>query len=123
MNTTILTDEELKLTPYYRALRVYEQEACARTFEEDLLLHLFCGFVVSNPDLFIMARPVHHGAKHEDILNPRVVFTAPDCWHVYCFAGDVGRIARIIPFHLEYVSYERNNVLRFHKLTQLLKKL
>src|SRR5689334_6772592 len=46
------------MTPFLQAAAVYEREPCARTFEEDLYLHLMHGTVISTPEVFAMVRPV-----------------------------------------------------------------
>jgi hypothetical protein len=101
------------MTPVERAAEVYKREPCARTFLEDLQIHLRTGYVFSTPTLFVMARPVRRDGDHSEIVNPEHVFTDPDTWHIYLMSGDMAQIWDYAPFDLPYVSFERGNRLRF----------
>jgi len=110
------------MTPYELATRVYKSEPCARTFEEDLALHLRWGVVLARPDFFIMGRPVWSKAPPAQIVNPAVRFEYPvqvDCWHVYLAAGNLARAWDFLPFPLPLMSFERKNDLRFYSLERL----
>lgn len=106
---------------YARAIEVYATEKCARTFAEDLSLHLHFGFVHSTPDYFIMGRPVLKAAPIEQIVNCRHIFTGItcDCWHVYLACGDIARAWEVLPWPLPWISFERKNELRFHELERI----
>lgn len=109
------------MKPVEHAARIYESEPCARTFKEDLEAHLIHGVVFSRPDLFIMARPVSRSwAKHE-IVNPwfNELTKTPNCWHVYLAAGDISKVWSIMPYRLEFASWERGNKLRFWNIKKL----
>jgi len=105
-------------SPAWEAANVYEQEACARTFRQDLELHLLNGYVVSTPEFFIMGRPVQKDSPHDCILDPSFPYHPNDwdCWHIYLMAGDIKKCWDFYPFPLEWVSWERKNVLRFFKM-------
>ena len=110
------------MTPYELAQQVYKTEPCARSFEEDVALHMAWGVVISRPDFFIMGRPVCSEAPHTDIVNPHVRFEYPakvDCWHVYLAAGNIARAWNYLPFPLPLMSFERKNELRFYSLERL----
>ena len=107
------------MSPYEKARHVYETEPCARTFDEDLRLHLAHGVVISRPDFFVMARPVSTLATPAKIVDPHFQFHAPDAWHVYLAAGNIPRAWEYLPFHLPWISFERRNVLRFYSLDRL----
>jgi hypothetical protein len=103
------------MTPVERAAAVYESEACARSFREDLEAHLLGGFVFSRPDFFIMGRPVVKAAPVELIVDPwhRFHSSECDCWHVFLFSGNMVRAWAIMPWELPWFSWERKNELRF----------
>lgn len=108
-------------SPYQKARDVYALETCARTFEEDLRLHLEWGVVISRPDFFIMGRPVCSSAAPAKIVDPHFRFESIgiDCWHVYLAAGNVARAWAYLPFPLPLISFERKNVLKFYSLDRL----
>ena len=104
------------MTPFEQARSVYENEACARTFDQDLLLHYLHGFVFSTPDYFIMGRPVDRHADSAAIVNPAHTFARAkmNCWHIYLMAGDCAAAWAIMPWPLGWFSFERRNELRFY---------
>jgi len=106
---------------YEAAKKVYEREACSRTFVLDLELHLRHGFVFSRPDFFIMGRAVIRDADPALIVDPEHSFEADrcDCWHIYLFAGAMGPAFSIMPWVLPWVSMERKNELRFLALSSI----
>lgn len=101
-------------TPFEDAVAVYDREPCARSFDEDLRLHLRHGFVFSTPEFFVMGRPVKSSAPTREIVNPACDWPREecDCWHVYLMAGDMARAWGILPWAMEKFSFERNNRLR-----------
>lgn len=112
-------------SPAWQAALVYEKEPCARTFRQDLELHLLNGYVVSTPEYFIMGRPIHKDSPQECIVDPSFPFNKADwdCWHVYLMAGDFSKVFDFYPFPLEWVSWERKNVLRFFKTETVAKRI
>lgn len=100
------------MTPYEQAAQVYEQEESARPFWEDLQAHLLYGWVMSTPELFLMARQVKRDWPDELLKNPWAIDDDGDCWHVWLAAGDLSKVKEFIPYPLPYLSYERVNVLR-----------
>ena len=110
------------MTHFERARMVYENEPCARSFYEDLLLHLNHGFVFSEPDAFIMGRPVDKDAPIEAIRNPEVTFSNANCWWIYLASGKgLTLFLRHEPMALPYFGFERSNKPRFHRRDQLIK--
>lgn len=111
------------INPIAKARAVYDREACARSFEEDLEAHLLHGWVISTPDMFIMGRPVLKTAPAH-ILDPWWPFgDEADCWHVWLAAGDLRAMWAHLPFPLPWISFERDNALRFYKFESLRKKI
>lgn len=102
------------MTPVEQAAAVYDREDCRRTFREDLELHLLHGYVFSTPTLFMMGRPVNKDAPREWIVDPSHEFAADDwnCWLLYLAAGRISDFWRYEPFPLDFVAWERKNVLR-----------
>ena len=113
-----------RYAPILEAAKVYEREICARTFSEDLELHLVSGYVVSTPDIFIMGRPVKHNAEPALIVDAAHPFARKDwdCWHIYTMAGDIKQCWGYYPFPLPFVSWERNNKLRVYRMMDVKRK-
>jgi hypothetical protein len=107
--------------PYVVARAIYDREPCARSFNEDLELHLMNGVVFSTADFFLMGRAVPRGACHADVINPAVVFAASlcDCWHVHVLAGNGRKAWSILPYPLQWMSFERNNRLKFYPMADM----
>jgi len=110
------------MNPYQAARAVYDREPCARTFEEDLELHLLNGYVFSDSTAFLMARPVKHYAGYELICDPSVIHDNPDCWHLWLFAGNLMDAFRLAPYPLPLVSFERKNKLRYYQWYDIYRK-
>lgn len=115
------------MTPYDKARAVYDQEECARTFEEDLVAHLNGGYVINTPEVFGMFRPVRRIWGKRRILNPwdTIDFTvgSADTWHIYLAAGDMSQFMNFLPYALPWISFERKNKLRFRSFHQMAEKL
>jgi hypothetical protein len=109
------------MTALEQAMRVYTQERCARTFNEDLISHLMHGFVFSTPEYFIMGRPVVSTEDRAEIVNPEVTWPRErcDCWHIHLMAGDTRPAWSIMPWPLPLFSFERRNDLRFYPVERI----
>ena len=109
------------MTPFDQARAIYGREWCSRTFDEDLALHYAHGFVFSTPAFFVMGRPVPRGAFAADVVNPAVSYAHElcDCWHVHVLAGDASKAWSILPFPLKWLSFQRNNELRFFPMADM----
>lgn len=109
------------MSPFEQAAAVYEHEPCARSFADDLKLHLLHGFVFSTPHYFIMGKPVVRGAQTALIVNPGCIFAWPecDCWHIYLMAGDPSPAWQIMPWPLPWFSWERKNELRYYSAERI----
>lgn len=107
--------------PIVRAKNVYGKEQGPRSFAEDLCLHLENpkAIVVSTPDLFLMARPVHTCWDYGDIVDPRSYAEYPDAWWIHCLAGDPRSAMLLEHQPLPYVGWERNNVPKFYELSHV----
>jgi hypothetical protein len=111
------------MTPFDQAKQVYSLEPCARTFEEDLMLHFRNGYVISTPGVFLMFRGVRRYVEQYKIVDPAFGFFRPNCWHVYLAAGDPLQFHKHFPYPLPWVSGERNNRLRFYRFHKIAEKL
>jgi hypothetical protein len=117
------------MTPVEQAAAVYQREPCARSFVEDVELHLMHGFVFNTPDWFMLARPVWHKAPQELIVDPNYNdFPILNCWHCYLFAGKdiywaAYKAQQIAGPVMEWVSFERRNKLRIHRMIDLMARL
>ena len=103
------------------ARKIYAEEDSPRALAVDILLHIANpkGWVISRPDLLIMARPVRKDAPKEEILDPGREFKEADCWHVYLVVGNASVAFQYLPFDLPWISFERKNVLKFYELTRV----
>lgn len=106
-------------SPYELAESVYQSEPCARSFMEDLRLHMLHGYVFNTPRLFLMGRSVSKLGDAGSIVDPTVSFNNADCWHIYLAAGDLSEFFKFEPFPLPWFSWERNNKLRFYRRERL----
>jgi len=106
-----------------KAQRLYEAEDSPRSLAVDLLLHITnpAGWVISRPDLLIMARPVPKDAPQEEILDAGRIWKAEecDCWHIYLVVGNASVAFQYLPFDLPWISFERKNVMKFYQLTKI----
>lgn len=106
-----------------QAAAVYQRELCARTFKEDLELHLLNprALVVSSPQVFAMVRPVCRDWPVSAIVDPSCnsLTCAPDCWHIYLSAGEIPAIFTFPHVPLPWVSFERRNVIRFYRYEKI----
>lgn len=105
------------MTPYEEAAAVYDREPCARSFREDLELHLLNGYVLSGPEFFVLARPVNSQDTVERMVDPAWVWPVEDCdaWWIYLFAGDLKQALGHFPFPMKWIGWERQNALRWYR--------
>ncbi|CAB4163621.1 hypothetical protein UFOVP813_37 [uncultured Caudovirales phage] len=102
------------MTPYEQAAGLYADEA---SFQADLLPHLVSGYVIANPSLFILFRPVLSTASPADIANPWKQFDKPDAWYVWLMAGKARELYQYMPYPLPLLGFARfNQPARFHPL-------
>lgn len=112
------------MTPVERAMAIYGEEPCRRTFDEDLQLHLMYGYVFSTPTMFMMGRPVDRYDPPEYIVTPdRRPLWGPNAWLIYLAAGDLGEFFRYCPYPLPWVGWERKNKLRFYDFKRAKRKV
>ena len=107
-------------TPFLEAQAVYEREACARSFYEDLYLHLIWGYVASSPTFFAMIRPVWREWPIEWKRDPERVAHDGDSWWVWLVAGDMAEAIQHLPDVRQWIEYERLNVPRAFPLARFL---
>lgn len=110
------------MTPVEQAAAVYLSEPCARTFREDLESHLLHGVVFSTPTAFIMARYVARDWPPHRIVDPSQNNTTDDhldCLHVYLASGDLTEFFTFPHKPCKWVSFERENVLKFYSYERI----
>lgn len=101
------------MSPYEKAKEYYIKDPGFRTFEEDLELHYLNGYVVSTPEIFIMARPVWSKAPEKEIIDSSVYWEIGyDCWHIWLMSGDIKKCWDYNPLNLTLVSFQRRNRLK-----------
>jgi hypothetical protein len=108
-------------SPLLKFAEVYKREECARTFKDDLEIHLLTGFVYSTPDYFIMGRPVDRFGDPEKIIDPTYPFPREqwNCWHIYGMAGDIKLCWSREPIVFPWVSWEKRNRLKFYPMATI----
>lgn len=111
------------MSPFERAALVYDTEVCARSFEEDLILHATHAYIYVTPCLFIMFRPVEKNADISLIRKPDHKFARPDCWWVYVAAGKLSEFFAYLPYYLPWVGWERQNAPRFYSTQKVREKV
>ncbi len=105
------------MTPIEKAAAVYESEPCARPFREDLEAHLLHGLVFNTRESFIMARYVSKDWSPQDIVNPWINHkdgSQLNCIHIYLASGDITEFFTFPHQSVKWVSFERNNRLKFY---------
>lgn len=99
-----------------KSQKIYSTEHCVRTLEEDFRLHTAnpTGCVIKLPDLIALARPVDKDADPELIVDPKYWFSPSirNCWHIYLLVGNILHARQLLPFELEWMSFERKNRLK-----------
>jgi hypothetical protein len=107
--------------PVQRAREVYRQEFCPRSFDEDFYLHLNNPHAIIYKDANNLALlyPVKRSAPYARLTNPSTEEPSPDCWWVYLLSGDFPFLLSLLPYDLEYIGWERDNVPRSYKLEQV----
>lgn len=88
---------------------------------EDLEAHLLHGYVYNTPEAFIMARYVCRDWPQSAITDPNVndLPGIKNCLHVYLAAGPISKMFTFEHAEAEWVSFERENILRFHPYQSL----
>lgn len=116
MNTTISTAD-----PILRARAVYEQEECARSFDQDIYLHLNTPGCIVYKDASNLAllRPVNSHDPYRAITNPAFMARRPDAWWIYLLVGSIPFLVSRLPYDLPLIGWERKNSPRFYKLEQV----
>lgn len=94
------------MNPILEAQRITEVSGSDQ-FGRDLKKHLVHGFVVSTPQGFAMGRPVRHDAPLDELMQISVAFENPDCWLIWCAAGQLSVIAQFLPFWLPLIAFHR----------------
>lgn len=109
------------MTIYARAREVYASEPCARTFDEDLDLHLQYGSVYCTQSTMLWWRPVLRSWSYRDLTDPSVVAQEPDCWWIHLAVGDLCETTKLFSAVLPWIGYERTNVPRFFSTSRYLR--
>lgn len=75
------------MTPAEKVAALYDADS-PRTFREDVEAHLLNGYIIAEPQMMVMARPVDTSASQDLIRNPWFVFPPQRCnaWYIYAFA-------------------------------------
>lgn len=100
------------MTPYEAIRSKYlEAPGVGLTWEELVGIHLAhpdC-YVIKGPNYFVMGRAVARAAAVELIRDFTHRFNASECdtWHIYAFAGDMGKAFRSLPYPLPWLAWER----------------
>lgn len=120
MTTTIST-----VDPILRAREVYANEPCARSFDQDLYLHLNTPqcIVFKDATTLALVRPVNSRDPQAAITNPAFISSTPDAWWLYLLVGDIATLHTMFCDHLhnrfKLIGWERNNVPRFYDIQKV----
>lgn len=101
-----------------KAAAIYRREWCARTFSEDLALHLRGGFVISTPGVMLWFRGVRAEAAEHEICDPVVTWPEGQWtgWMVALLATsgpcDWKAIKACFPRPLPLLFQKRNRLIR-----------
>lgn len=108
------------MTPYEQLEALYAEHPQQHPFSSYVNWHLHHGFVLSRPDVFVMARPMPR-AFLESQGPTFQVWPERHCdtWFVHAAAGNIQRAWDMIPWDLPYYAWERvldrRNELRFYE--------
>jgi len=114
------------MTPFLRAMAVWEGEACARSFDEEIRTLLLTGIVISTPTFFGAMRPVCSAWDYHTATDPIYVAEPgqADCWHVHVAAGDWRYGSRfLLENPLAFIQFERNNCLRIYRSDKFIPRM
>jgi hypothetical protein len=112
------------MTPIQQIQKLYVAHP-EMDFELELEAHFDCGYVVSTPEVFAMARPVRSNWSAEKLRNPFLVepLQTADCWFIWALAGDLSVAARWLPCELPLLGFaRRGKAVKFVKASDLLNK-
>jgi len=111
------------MTPIETARHLLASDPGPHDFTTLLLKHLERGLVYSSPTAFGMARPVDIHAGYELVTDPFATFEHPNAWWVYLASGDVAELLSKLPFHLQFIGWERKQVARYYRTNEALASL
>jgi hypothetical protein len=112
------------MTPIQQIQKLYAGRS-DMDFELELEAHFDCGYVVSTPKVFAMARPVRSDWSAEKLRNPFLVepLETADCWFIWALAGDLAVAARWLPCELPLLVFaRRGKAAKFVTASSLLNK-
>ncbi len=128
-------------TLYQQAHQAYVDNPGEATLQGDFetILASDCGWVLSSPDIFCLARcvfvsmgptepiRVEDGSifGEETILGAIYEFLPEhqNCWHIHVLAGDMEKLFTWMPFQLPYVSWEKRGRLRVHNMDDVINRI
>ncbi len=112
------------MTPFQRAKDWYRDHLPDRDFNVDLFSHLLHGNVLSTPRVFALVRAVPRDADPDDISDPAIWWdeSEADAWFVWLLVGPLHEAVRYFPHPKPWVAFARNEVLRFHPLSDLIRR-
>ena len=113
-------------SPIARVRALYDAEDNPkRKFGADLAWHLRYGYVYSDPDTFIMARPVER-ARPDEFQKLGAEFLNSDCWFVWMVAGKkpLKRFIDLAPQAYEWVAWtnRRTAEVRIYRMAKVKEK-
>lgn len=101
----------MKMNPLGRLLIYYHDRGVTELIWPMLE---FCGdhgLVYLTPDTALVARPARRDWTLEQLMNldnKAALTLNPDAWHIFYAAGDLVQMARVAPYRLPWVSFQRN---------------
>lgn len=106
------------MTPIQKAKLMYEGMA-RRSFWQDVNTLTHDGYVVSTPELFLMAFAVKSESFDEDTIQLMHRDPEGDTWFVWCLVGDMRQALCMIPHPKKYIGFARRRVLKLYEFEEI----
>lgn len=108
------------MSPFAMGKQVFMSEPSAYSFEQCALWHSKYGHIFSGHDFMVFGRYVPRGAEQAKIVD-LYSFEGQecDCLHVALCVGSMASAWATLPKEVKWISYERQNCLRFFPLDRI----
>lgn len=103
------------MSPFEVAARWHGEHCPGISFADVVEAHFQRGYVIGNPDLFVLGRRVCRDWEEDLFDFPWLVAESGDCWHVWLWAGTVKDWRAVVPYPLPWISFHRAGRLRVHR--------
>jgi hypothetical protein len=113
------------LSPYETIAQKYFDHPQEAPFGDYVEWFLRNGYVISNPEYFVMGKNCRRLAPVEHICDCTHVFDEQDsdCWYVFAMAGNLQQCIANMPYELPWIAFERlidnKRDLRFYETADI----